>query len=100
LFRHVVGEAELLTICVAPNQRNKGIGGALLRYVCAFLRAKGCGVIFLEVSTENSSAVRLYNQLGFSPVGRRKGYYGPSASDDALIMQHQLFSNDILPVQH
>jgi ribosomal-protein-alanine N-acetyltransferase len=31
--------------------------------------------LFLEVSADNTAAIKLYGGLGFEPVGRRNGYY-------------------------
>ena len=31
--------------------------------------------LFLEVSTDNTAATKLYSGLGFEAVGRRKDYY-------------------------
>ena len=84
LFRQVLDEAELLTICVEPCQRNKGVGRALMRYSKVFLRANRCAVIFLEVNEANRAALSVYNRAGFLPVGYRKEYYGAGNSGCAL----------------
>ena len=72
LFRTVADEAELLLIAVAPEQQKRGVGRMLLD---DFLeRNDGVSRVHLEVRDGNS-AVSLYREAGFSPVGRRRNYY-------------------------
>jgi ribosomal protein S18 acetylase RimI-like enzyme len=53
-------------ICVAPSQRGKGIGYALLRRSMLALAAHGCRTVGLTVTSKNTSAIRLYEQMGFA----------------------------------
>jgi ribosomal protein S18 acetylase RimI-like enzyme len=53
-------------ICVAPSQRGKGVGYALLRRSMLALAAQGCRTVGLTVTSKNTSAIRLYEQMGFS----------------------------------
>jgi ribosomal protein S18 acetylase RimI-like enzyme len=53
-------------ICVAPSQRGKGIGYALLRRSMLALAAHGCRTVGLTVTSRNTSAIRLYEQMGFT----------------------------------
>jgi len=53
-------------ICVAPSQRSKGIGYALLRRSMLALAAQGCSTVGLTVTSKNTSAIRLYEQMGFT----------------------------------
>ena len=53
-------------ICVAPSQRGKGIGYALLRRSMLALAAHGCRTVGLTVTSKNTSATRLYEQMGFT----------------------------------
>ncbi|TAL83623.1 MAG: GNAT family N-acetyltransferase [Beijerinckiaceae bacterium] len=75
LSRTVAGEAEILTIAVAPSFRRQGIGGALLGAHIATLAAQGIKVLFLEVEAGNHAALALYRSFDFYQVGTRKGYY-------------------------
>ena len=52
-------------ICVAPTQRGKGIGYALLRRSMLALAAHGCHTVGLTVTSTNTAAIRLYEQMGF-----------------------------------
>lgn len=78
------GEAELLTLCVAPGVRRGGVARELLT---VFARSAGEQTkIVLEVAVDNRPAIALYESFGFAPVGRRPGYYaGREQRIDALI---------------
>ena len=54
-------------------------------------REEFCTIFLLEVRRSNASARRLYESLGFTTLGVRKGYYpnGPGASEDALVMGYE-----------
>lgn len=91
-LRVVEDEAELLTIVVAPKYRRKGVGHALMQAIFDDLRTTRASQLFLEVDNQNAPARRLYQQLGFSVIGERKGYYprpdGTAAT--ALVMRREL----------
>ena len=88
LARHVADEAEVLTVAVVPEQRQKGLGGALVVAAAEEARLLGARALFLEVSTRNPAARGLYQRLGFVQVGRRRGYYADGA--DALTLKKTL----------
>ena len=52
-------------ICVTPTQRGKGVGYALLRQSMLALAAHGCRTVGLTVTSTNTGAIRLYEQMGF-----------------------------------
>lgn len=68
-------EAELVSIAVAPGERRRGVGEALLRATLQRLRRAGCASCRLSVRTTNTGAIRLYEKLGFEPVRRIRNYY-------------------------
>jgi len=53
-------------ICVTPAQRGKGVGYALLRRSMLALAAHGCHTVGLTVTSTNTGAIRLYEQMGFT----------------------------------
>jgi ribosomal-protein-alanine N-acetyltransferase len=73
-------ETSVHTIGVHPDYQGQGIGTALLR---ALLRRADelSAPVFLEVRTDNDSAIKLYERHGFSRMAVRKGYYQPSGGD-------------------
>lgn len=88
LGRAIAGEAELLTIAVAPCARRQGLGRQLLDQFLDAARHHGSAIVFLEVAADNTPALTLYRHAGFAECGRRSGYYaGPGArKTDALVL--------------
>jgi ribosomal-protein-alanine N-acetyltransferase len=85
------GEAEILTIAVAPECRRSGLGAGLLMHLAEELARRGAVELFLEVGTDNPAARALYAKAGFAQAGRRRGYYRTSAGlQDALILRRPL----------
>ena len=74
LFRTVAEESELLLIAVVPDHHRRGIGGMLLDDFLDRVRNNGVNRVHLEVR-EGNSALALYRNAGFSPIGRRRNYY-------------------------
>lgn len=76
IFCQLVGEeAEILTFCVAPASRRKGVGRVLLAAAVKGVERKGARRLFLEVAADNAAALSLYEKAGFRVVGRRVDYY-------------------------
>lgn len=94
ICRSVGGEAEILTVGVAPWARRKGVGLALMTAAIGGARATGAAAMFLEVDVGNRSAIALYERLGFARTGLRRGYYdrGAAGRADALVMRLDLTS--------
>ncbi|MGJ8558695.1 MAG: GNAT family N-acetyltransferase [Litorimonas sp.] len=68
-------DAEILTVATNPEARSQGLAGRVLAAAEEQYRVAGLRNIFLEVAEDNASARRLYERLGFVPIGRRPGYY-------------------------
>lgn len=75
LVRLAADEAEILTLAVAPEVRRRGIAYQLIQAAIQHLSALGAVILFLEVSTSNTSALALYDRCGFQQVGQRRNYY-------------------------
>lgn len=88
LGRVIAGEAELLTLAVAPDARRVGRGRQLLAGFEARAAELGATGAFLEVAADNEAAIALYHGAGWGELGRRRGYYQrPDGSRlDALVM--------------
>jgi len=91
LCRAVADEAELLLIAVNPSRHRRGVGRMLLDDFLERARNDGLSRVHLEVR-EGNSAVSLYRDAGFSPVGRRRNYYhAPDGQRfDAVTLAYQL----------
>ena len=96
LCRALAGEAEVLTLAVAPWARRRGLGADLMRAAIATARAAAAASMFLEVDVANVAAVGLYGRLGFARAGLRRAYYdrGPGGRADALVMRLDLTNAD------
>jgi len=58
------GEAQLISMWVAPSQRGKGLGDALIGAVVAWARENGSTTLHLDVFDDNDAALRLYARNG------------------------------------
>ncbi|WP_343564498.1 ribosomal protein S18-alanine N-acetyltransferase [Kiloniella sp. b19] len=88
LLQTVADEAEILTFCIHPQFRRRGLGRKLLEAMADFLRGKSICRILLEVDVENRAAKALYKDFGFRSISTRKGYYSKNGQPcDADIME-------------
>ena len=62
------GALHLFALEVAPEQRGRGIGEAIVRFVLKEARRRGRERVYLEVRADNP-ARRLYHRIGFRRVG-------------------------------
>jgi ribosomal protein S18 acetylase RimI-like enzyme len=60
------GWTEISAVCTAPGQRGGGLASRLIGTLVADIHARSERV-FLHVLTANTSAIRLYEELGFRP---------------------------------
>lgn len=76
------GVGMIQNIGVVPGHRGLGLGSRLLAQAVAGFRGTGIGLTALEVTAENSRAVRLYQRLGFRRT--RTVYKVVQAAESAL----------------
>lgn len=90
--RVVAGQAELLTLAVAPQNRRRGLAARLVSRFFYQARLRTAIDAFLEVAADNAPAIALYTTTGFAPAGLRRGYYrAPGLMPvDAIIMARAL----------
>lgn len=72
-------------VCVAPSQRGRGIGRALVAALCDEGRRRGLSVARLDVVAENLTARHLYERMGFvaetdRDIGMMRHLFGYRAS--------------------
>ena len=83
----VLGEAELLNFCLAPEHRGLGRAGSYFDQLLEVLRQQGAQKLFLEVRQSNTPARRLYASAGMHEVGVRTDYYpSEQGREDAILM--------------
>lgn len=92
LIQHAAGDAEILTICIAPKHRKRGLAKHLLMASEQSLGERGMGCIHLDVAEDNSAARIFYESSGFTIAGRRKNYYRQDRAVpcDAILMSKSL----------
>ena len=87
LYWHVVDEAHVINVAVAPQERRHGIGRALVAHLLH--HAKGSGIIklLLEVRASNEAAIRLYESAGFTKFNVRSRYYNDGEDAVEMVLQ-------------
>jgi [ribosomal protein S18]-alanine N-acetyltransferase len=75
----------IMNIAVSPDFRRRGIATALLERLFELTDDRSRRGYTLEVRVSNDGAIRLYERLGFTARGIRRGYYTDNR-EDALIM--------------
>jgi ribosomal protein S18 acetylase RimI-like enzyme len=80
--RHKSGclTGRIYSLAVSDQCRGRKIGGRLLDTMVDGLLARGVQRIFLEVESDNDSAIHLYERHGFRLIGDLPDYYGPGRS--------------------
>jgi [ribosomal protein S18]-alanine N-acetyltransferase len=88
LSRIAAGEAEILSVAIAPAWRRRRLARPLLDLHLRRLAGFGVRSVFLEVDQRNTPARRLYRRAGFHEVGLRQGYYQGGVA--ALVLRRDL----------
>ena len=84
----VLGETDMMNVAVDPSFRRQGIGEKLISSLVDALKEEESHCLTLEVRASNEPAIRLYEKLGFSQIGRRPKYYR-NPREDALILRKE-----------
>ena len=74
-FRHGARIARLYSIAIAHAARGRGLGAELLEAAEAEARDRGCTALKLEVRTDNTAAIALYEKHGYHRGRRVQGFY-------------------------
>ena len=80
LFMENAEELEIFRVGVLPDSRRSGLGSSLVRHLLEYSGTKN---VLLEVKSNNTAAIRMYEAIGFVKQGVRKKYY--SGGEDALL---------------
>jgi ribosomal-protein-alanine N-acetyltransferase len=79
------GDAEIMTLAVAPAAQGQGLGRVLLDQLREIAVRRGAGRLLLEVRSDNAAARALYAAAGFEQIGLRADYY--TVTVDAIILR-------------
>ncbi|HIW70201.1 MAG TPA: ribosomal protein S18-alanine N-acetyltransferase [Candidatus Limosilactobacillus merdipullorum] len=80
-FDWLRNEAHITNIAVTPGYQRLGIGSALIKTLQEVAMNNGMLTMSLEVRVENTTARRLYRQLGFVASTIKKAYYEDDHGD-------------------
>jgi ribosomal-protein-alanine N-acetyltransferase len=87
-LRFVATESDVNTIAVRADRHGQGIGRLLMTWIEDAARALGSLEMFLEVRSDNSVAVSMYDADGYERIDVRPNYYGTDV--DAIVMRKKL----------
>ena len=80
----IAGEAFIDDLAVFPAFWHQGVASKLLARAELAAILRGCTKMHLEVRESNTPARKLYEQRGYTQVGRRKNYYQNPRKDAIL----------------
>lgn len=78
-------EADITNVAVSLEFQGQGIGSDMLKALLLLGKERGIVNYTLEVRLSNTSAIHVYEKLGFEREGIRKNFY-EKPTEDALIM--------------
>ena len=89
LYQVVFEQAEILRIGTHPDYQRQGIASRIFARLNKALEVNQVESLLLEVRADNTAAIALYEQQGFTVIHTRKSYYQAAHQPavDALIMQ-------------
>ena len=77
--------AQLVSMWTAPTHRREGIGRLLVEAMMAWAIQRGVRLLLLMVTSKNESAMRFYEDLGFTRTGRMEPY-----PNDASMVEYEM----------
>ena len=89
-FRYVGKQGDVNTVAVSSNQQGNGIGTALMDWLESQAELRNVREIFLEVRSDNESALKMYMSRGYERIDVRRNYYGNTI--DANIMRKRVLN--------
>jgi ribosomal-protein-alanine N-acetyltransferase len=84
-FWQVLDEVHINNLAVRREFQGRGLGTAILEHAIQAAAKRGATRATLEVRRSNTTALRLYERLGFEVAATRPNYY-MSPPEDALIL--------------
>jgi len=87
-FSQMANDIEIRKFGILPENRNMGYGRTILNNLLNRFTDKPWSRIFLEVSSENKAAIRLYESVNFNRISTRKKYYKDTT--DAFLYERMI----------
>jgi GNAT superfamily N-acetyltransferase len=85
VFLEHATRARLVSMWVAKDARGQGIGTALVEAAIAWAREAHARAMVLTVTSNNGTAMRFYEGLGFARTGRTEPY-----PNDPALFEHEM----------
>jgi len=77
----------VVSLAVRSTHRRMGIGRSLMQVAHEVMRNAGIGESYLEVRTDNVSAIALYKGMGYEIRKTVKGYYMDGADAHIMVLR-------------
>ena len=77
--------AQLVSMWTAPAHRRRGVGSLLVNAVLDWARQGNVQTLLLMVTSQNDSATRFYERLGFAMTGRTEPY-----PNDPAVLEYEM----------
>jgi ribosomal-protein-alanine N-acetyltransferase len=90
VYRMILDEMHILNVAVAPAWRRRGLARWVLGFAMGQAARGGARRAFLEVRRSNREALSLYEGLGFTRLGVRRGYYREPREDAVVLGRGEL----------
>lgn len=87
-FRGIIKKGHIVSVAVLSQHRRKGIGQALVIRAMENMQLYNAKQCFLEVRATNTTAINLYEKLGFQVTRTIRSYYADG--EDAYVMSWKL----------
>ena len=84
----VLDEGDITNVAVRRDRQKEGIGNFLVESLVRLAAERGVTTIHLDVRVGNVRAIRLYERIGFTSDGIRKGYDSDPTEDALLMTRH------------
>ena len=78
-------QAHLVSMWTAPTHRQQRVGRLLVNEIFAWARERSVRTLRLMVTSNNETAIKFYERLGFSRTGRTEPY-----PNDPAVIEHEM----------
>ena len=85
LYQNDATRAQLIAMWTAPTHRQQGVGRLLVNAVLNWARSRNARTLLLMVTSNNESAIRFYERLGFIRTGRTEPY-----PNDPAVIEYEM----------
>lgn len=87
---NIIDEGHINNVAVSPLYRRQKIATIMMETMLSATKNAGIKRHTLEVRQSNEAAIKLYESLGFKPMGMRKGYYEDTGENAVIMWRHDV----------